>query len=94
LRAGVAERVEVRMGPALESLARLVEEGRDPFDLVFIDADSMNLATYFGWALRLTQRGSVIVTDNVVLEGNVLDGETEDPMVQAVRHLNAVVVAE
>jgi len=94
VRAGVAERVEVRVGPALESLARLAEEGRAPFDLVFIDADTVNLAAYFGWALQLPQRGSVIVMGNVVLEGNVLDGETEDPMVQAVRRFNAAVAAE
>lgn len=93
-RAGVAERVEVRVGSAVESLARLAEEGRDPFDLVFIDADTVNLATYFGWALRLTKVGSVIVADNVVIEGKVLDGESVDSKVQAVRRFNMAVAAE
>jgi caffeoyl-CoA O-methyltransferase len=93
-RAGVAERVEVRLGPALESLAQFGEEGRGPFDLVFIDADTLNLAAYFAWALKLTRRGSLIVTDNVVLEGKVLDADTADPMVQAVRRFNAAVAAE
>ncbi len=93
-RAGVSERVEVRVGSAIERLAQLAEEGRDPFDLVFIDADTVNLATYFEWALRLTKVGSVIVADNVVIEGKVLDSESVDPKVQAVRRFNMAVAVE
>lgn len=93
-RAGVTEKVEVRLGPALESLAHLVAEQGVPFDFVFIDADTVNAATYFEWALKLTRRGSLIVTDNVVRDGTVLDATSADPMVQGVRRFNAAMASE
>ncbi len=93
-RAGLSETVEVRVGPAVESLAQLVAEQREPFDFVFIDADTVNAATYFDWALKLTRRGSLIVTDNVVRDGTVLDATSADPMVQGVRRFNAAVASD
>jgi predicted O-methyltransferase YrrM len=86
-RAGVEGVVEILVGPALESLSKLVAEGRGPFDLVFIDADKENNAAYFGWALRLTRPGSVIVVDNVVRGGSVVDGTTDEPGVVGTRRL-------
>ncbi|MFJ4711943.1 O-methyltransferase [Streptomyces sp. NPDC088785] len=83
-RAGLDETVEVRVGAALDSLPRLVEEGHD-FDLVFIDADKANNPHYLEWALRLTHPGSVIVVDNVVRGGRVTDPDTTDPDVVGTR---------
>jgi predicted O-methyltransferase YrrM len=86
-RAGLASIVEVRVGKAIDTLPRLVEEGCGPFDLVFIDADKPSNAEYVGWALRLTRPGSVIVVDNVVREGAILDAASDDPRVQGTRRL-------
>jgi predicted O-methyltransferase YrrM len=80
-RAGLAEVIDVRVGPALETLPRL--DG--PFDFTFIDADKVNTAEYFAWAVRLSRPGSVIVVDNVVREGALADAATEDANVQAMR---------
>ncbi|WP_340380100.1 O-methyltransferase [Streptomyces sp. SS7] len=77
-RAGLDKVVEVRVGAALESLPRLADENPPPFDLVFIDADKANNPHYLEWALRLTSTGSLIVVDNVVRGGRVVDaGSTE-----------------
>ncbi|MFH9179165.1 O-methyltransferase [Streptomyces albogriseolus] len=84
-RAGLAERVEVRVGPALESLPKLADERPPPFDLVFIDADKANNPHYVEWALRLTAAGSLIVLDNVVRGGRVADPENTDPDVVGTR---------
>ncbi|HEU4462751.1 MAG TPA: O-methyltransferase [Solirubrobacterales bacterium] len=75
--AGVGEKVEIRVGPALEALPVLEEEGVDPFDLVFIDADKVNTPNYFNWALDRTRAGGLIVADNVVRDGSL--GDTNDP---------------
>jgi predicted O-methyltransferase YrrM len=91
-RAGLAEVAEVRVGPALESLPKLVTEA--PFDFVFIDADKANIPEYFGWALQLSRVGSVIVVDNVIRKGAVLDPASSDPNVQGVRRLNELVKRE
>jgi len=93
-RAGLAERVEVRVGPASESLPRLTQEGVEPFDLVFIDADKEGYPDYLGWALRLTRPGSLIVADNVVRGGALIDPDSSDPRVQAVRRFIELVAAE
>jgi predicted O-methyltransferase YrrM len=74
-RAGVGDRVEVLVGPALETLPTVTE---GPFDLVFIDADKQNNAGYLEWALRLTHPGSVIVVDNVIREGAILSSDPDD----------------
>ncbi|MFD7130240.1 O-methyltransferase [Streptomyces sp. NPDC059894] len=76
-RAGLDKQVEVRVGPALESLPRLADENPPPFDLVFIDADKVNNAHYLEWALRLTSTGSLIVVDNVVRGGRVADAGSD-----------------
>jgi predicted O-methyltransferase YrrM len=93
-RAGLAEVVEVRQGPALDTLPKLAREGRDPFDLVFIDADKPSLPDYFGWALQLTRAGSLILIDNVVRNGGVIDAESTEPAVQATRRVIDLMAAE
>ena len=85
--AGLSERVEVRVGAAQDLLPVLAEEMAEPFDLVFIDADKAGLPTYFSWALRLSRRGTVIICDNVVRAGAVLDADSADPDVLGVREL-------
>jgi predicted O-methyltransferase YrrM len=76
--AGLEERVEVIVGPALESLPKLVARGEPPFDLSFIDADKVPTAEYFAWSLRLSHPGSLIIVDNVVRAGAVADSSTEE----------------
>jgi predicted O-methyltransferase YrrM len=93
-RAGFAGVAEVRVGPAAESLPRLAEEGAGPFDLVFIDADKPSTPEYFGWALRLARRGTLIVVDNVVRDGAVVDADSENPAVQGIRRFNEMAAAE
>lgn len=87
-RAGVAGIAEVRVGKALDTLPLLHKEGAGPFDFVFIDADKAHIPEYFDWALKLSRPGSVIVVDNVVRRGAVIDANTEDPNVQGVRRFN------
>ncbi|GAA4732198.1 O-methyltransferase [Isoptericola chiayiensis] len=84
-RAGVSERVDVEVGPALDVLARLVDDGAAPYDLVFIDADKANMPAYLDLAMRLVRSGSVIVGDNVVRRGAVVDPDSPDADVQGVR---------
>jgi predicted O-methyltransferase YrrM len=81
-RAGLAESVEVRVGPALETLPALAAD--EPFDLVFVDADKAPYAQYLDWAVRLTRPGGLVVADNVVRQGRVLD-PGEDEAVRGVR---------
>ena len=89
-RAGVAERVDLRVGAALDVLPEL--EG--PFDLVFIDADKVNNGRYAEWALKLARPGSVIVCDNVVRDGRIVDSEDADPMLVGTRALFNLLGAE
>ncbi|HMF86595.1 MAG TPA: O-methyltransferase [Gemmatimonadaceae bacterium] len=84
-RAGLKDVVEIRIGNALETLPQLSAERRGPFDLVFIDADKQNIPAYFEWALKLSRPGSLIVVDNVVRSGAVIDADSSDPSVQGVR---------
>ncbi|MFG2952273.1 O-methyltransferase [Streptomyces sp. NPDC048291] len=84
-RAGLEKVVEVRVGPALESLPKLADENPAPFDLVFIDADKANNPHYVEWALRLTRTGSLIIVDNVVRGGRVVDAESAEPDVVGTR---------
>src|SRR6478735_119727 len=90
-RAGLTSLVELRVGKALDSLAALVSEGVPPFDFVFIDADKPTIPDYFAWSLRLTRPGSVIVVDNVIRKGNVIDAASTDANVQGVRRFNELV---
>jgi predicted O-methyltransferase YrrM len=84
-RAGLQDVVELRIGNALETLPQLSAERRGPFDLIFIDADKQNIPAYFEWALKLSRPGTLIVVDNVVRSGAVIDADTSDPGVQGVR---------
>lgn len=84
-RAGLTDRVELREGKALDTLPKLAAEGVGPFDLIFIDADKPGTPDYFLWAVRLARRGSLIVVDNVVREGAVLNAASEDASVQGMR---------
>jgi predicted O-methyltransferase YrrM len=84
-KAGLEKLVEVHVGLALDTLPKLAAEGRGPFDLVFIDADKMNTLPYFKWALKLTRKGSMIITDNVVRNGAVVDLATDDQNVKGIQ---------
>ncbi len=86
-RAGVAARVELRLAPAAESLAALVKEGAEAFDLIFIDADKPNNPVYLEWALRLARPGTVLIVDNVIREGAVIEAESTDASVRGTRKL-------
>jgi len=89
----VASLVDIRVGPAAESLAQLVAEQAEPFDLVFIDADKASIPEYVEWAVRLAHPGTVIVVDNVVRNGRVLDADSDDPNVQGVRRMNELLAS-
>jgi predicted O-methyltransferase YrrM len=93
-RAGLADVVEIRVGPALDTLPELAGEGYGPFDVVFIDADKPSNPDYLAWSLKLTRPGSLIVADNVVRDGEVVDGDSDDPKVQGVRRFTELVAAE
>jgi predicted O-methyltransferase YrrM len=93
-RAGVGDRVEVRVGPALEALPDLDEEGAGPFDLVFIDADKVNTPNYFAWALERTRPGGLIIADNVVRKGTLGDAADPDEATKAQRRLHAMLADE
>ncbi len=92
--AGMSERVDLRVGPALETLPRLEAEKLGPFDVVFIDADKPSNPDYLAWALRLTRPGSIIVGDNVVRDGAVADAMSADPRVQGVRRFTDLIADE
>ena len=85
LRAGLQGLVDVRLGNALETLPLLSEEGGGAFDLIFIDADKPNIPAYFEWAVKLSRRGTLIIVDNVVRDGAVIDADSTDQSVQGVR---------
>lgn len=84
-RAGLSERIDIIVGRASESLAQLVKQNVDPFDLIFIDADKPSNPEYLAWALQLSRPGTLIICDNVVREGAVVDVASLDPNVIGVR---------
>jgi predicted O-methyltransferase YrrM len=92
--AGLAGRVEIRVGSAMDTLPQLAAEGRGPFDLIFIDADKENNPAYFRWALKLSRPGTVIIVDNVVRDGAVADGASADPVIQGIRRFHEMLAAE
>jgi predicted O-methyltransferase YrrM len=94
VRAGLTDRVELRLGPALDTLPQIAAEKLGPFDLIFIDANKSAMADYFDWALKLSRPGSVIVADNVIRDGSVLEANSNDPDIQGVRRFNERVAAE
>lgn len=91
-RAGLSDRVEIINSSAIEALPSLISKA--PFDLFFIDADKESTAAYFAWAMKLSHPGTVIIVDNVVREGEVIDEHSEDDMVQGIRRFNEVLAAE
>jgi predicted O-methyltransferase YrrM len=93
-RAGLADRVDVRVGAAIELLPKIAAEKKAPFDLIFIDADKPSIPDYFRWSLELSKPGTVIVVDNVVREGAVIDAASEDASVIGVRKLNEMLASE
>ena len=93
-RAGVGDRVEVRVGPALESMKRLVDEKHPPFDFIFIDADKTGYPDYLTWSLKLSRPGTLIIVDNVVRDGKIADANSDDPNVQAVRRMHGMLASE
>jgi predicted O-methyltransferase YrrM len=92
--AGLADRVEVRTGPAIESLGAMIASGEGPFDLIFIDADKPNNVPYLRAAMALGRPGTTIIVDNVVRGGGVLDATSDDPSIQGTRALFAAIAAE
>jgi predicted O-methyltransferase YrrM len=92
--AGLSHVVELRLGSALDTLPQLDAEGRGPFDLIFIDADKPSIPDYFAWSLKLSRCGSLIIADNVVRKGAVVDAASTDTAVQGVRRFNELLAAE
>ena len=92
--AGLTDKIEVRVGDALDCLAQLQAEGAGPFDLVFIDADKPNTPNYFDWAVKLARKGTLIVVDNVVREGAILAAQSENKHVKGLRDFFARVAAD
>jgi predicted O-methyltransferase YrrM len=93
-RAGLSKSVEIRLGPAIKTLPKLEAEKRHPFDLIFIDADKPSNPDYFRWALKLSHPGTLIIVDNVVRNGAVVDAKSRDENVRGVRRLNEVLAVE
>jgi predicted O-methyltransferase YrrM len=85
-RAGLLDRVDIRVGRALDTLPVVARESSEPFDLIFMDADKESNRDYLDWAVKLARPGSVIITDNVVRDGQVIDEASRDPMVAGTRH--------
>ena len=92
--AGLADRIELRLGPAIESLRALAAEQREPFDLVFIDADKSNNPHYVTSALKLSRRGTLIIVDNVVRDGAVIDADSTDPHVIGTRRVHELLASD
>jgi predicted O-methyltransferase YrrM len=93
-RAGLSQKVEIRVGPALDSLPLLAAEKRGPFDFIFVDADKEDNPGYFAWALKLSRPGTVILVDNVVRDGAVADLKNTDPHIVGIRRMHELIAAE
>jgi predicted O-methyltransferase YrrM len=91
--AGVLERVEILIAPALDSLRALQAGGAAPFDLVFIDADKKSMPEYLDWSLKLSRPGTIIVADNVVRDGKVIEPDNPDPDIKGVRRMTEMMAA-
>lgn len=92
-RAGVANQVQIKTGKALDILPQLHGEGAGPFDMIFIDADKPPYADYFQWALKLSRPGTLIVADNVIRDGKVLDENSTDAAVNGAQRFNKMLAA-
>lgn len=93
-RAGLKDVVDLRVGPALDTLALLEAESVGPFDLTFIDADKVNTPNYFAWALEHSRPGGLIIADNVVRGGALADADSDDPTIQAQRRFHEMLATE
>jgi predicted O-methyltransferase YrrM len=92
--ASVENKVELRLGKALDTLPQVAADGRGPFDMIFIDANKSNMPEYFEWSLKLARKGSVIIVDNVVREGAILEGKSKDADIQGIRRFLEMVGKE
>jgi predicted O-methyltransferase YrrM len=93
-RSGLANVVDLRVGRALDTLPRLAAENAGPFDLIFLDADKVSYPDYLEWSLKLARPGTLIIADNVVRNGAVVDADSTDPSVRGVRRFNELVAAD
>jgi len=93
-RAGLVEKVEIIVGPALDSLPALAARSQIPFDLVFLDADKVNYPAYFREIMKMARPGMLILADNVIRAGTVLDPQPNDPSAGAARDFNAMIAAD
>ena len=93
-RAGLSEVVDLRVGPALATLPQLAAEGIGPFDFTFIDADKANTPEYFAWALEHSRPGALIVADNVIRDGALVDLDNDDPAIASQRRFHEMLAAE
>jgi predicted O-methyltransferase YrrM len=93
-RAGLDVTVGLRVGRAQETLPQIAAEGGGAFDLTFIDADKQSIPEYFRLARKLSRRGSLIIVDNVVRDGRVIDAASDDPDIQGIRRFNQLLAAE
>ena len=94
VRANLQDVVDIHVGPALQVLPVLAAADLDPFDLIFIDADKEGYTEYLKWAVKLSRRGTVIIADNVVRKGEVVDAGSTDARAQGARQFNAALAAE
>ena len=92
-RAHLSSKVEIRVGKAIDLLPRLVDEKTGPFDMIFIDADKPPYTEYFEWALKLSRTGTLIIADNVIRDGKVLNPDHDDPMVKGAQRFNKALAA-
>jgi predicted O-methyltransferase YrrM len=93
-RAGFGAVVEIRVGDARMSVEELAAEGGPAFDFIFIDADKRSIPHYFEWSLKMSHSGTVIIVDNVVRDGALVDAKSEDPNVHGVRKLHEMLAGE
>jgi predicted O-methyltransferase YrrM len=92
-RAGLSAIVEIRVGPAADSLAQLYKEAAQPFDLIFIDADKPNNPVYLEWALKFSRKGTIIIIDNVIRDGKIADADNTDPSITGTRAMFEMIAA-
>ncbi|HEY8733430.1 MAG TPA: O-methyltransferase [Puia sp.] len=93
-RAGLSSKVEIRIGKAIELLPAIAEENGGPFDMIFIDADKPPYTEYYQWAIKLSKPGTLIIADNVIRDGKVLDPDQDDPMVRGAQRFNQTLAAD
>lgn len=94
LRAGLGGVVEIRVGDAKQTMPQLIDENAGPFDVIFLDADKEGYPEYLEWSLKLSRKGTVIIADNVVREGGVINAKSKDSSIQGVRKFNKMVAAD